>query len=293
MIPDSDDAWEVSPALIYASAGFVASLPDYLGMGTGPGPHPYMDVPSETSATLDMLRAARQFADQHQRRLARSVLITGFSQGAFPALGLAHVLGSGADPWFRVGAVAPISGPYHWSRWVHDVLAGLGTIDAKSATVYLAYLSVAWNRLHQLYASPSDWYQRPFDVDIETKMDGNHPVQEIIGFLPGSPEELLTTSAIAALEAPSGRLASAFAVIDHTCQFAATAPVRLFAAGGDPDVPIANSQECRGQLAARGAPVELVDVGQVDHLGSNVRGTANAVAWFIALRDRRVCSVDD
>src|SRR5262249_25441768 len=85
---DSDDTWEVSPALIYASAGFVASLPDYLGLCTGPGPHPFMDVPSETSATLDMLRAARQFADQHQRRLARSVLITGFSQGSFPALGL-------------------------------------------------------------------------------------------------------------------------------------------------------------------------------------------------------------
>jgi len=39
-----------SPSLTYASAGFAAVAPDYLGMGTGPGLHPWMDVPSETTA---------------------------------------------------------------------------------------------------------------------------------------------------------------------------------------------------------------------------------------------------
>jgi hypothetical protein len=291
--PTGDD-FVVAPVLAYASAGFVVSAPDYLGMGTGPGSHPYMDVPSETTASLDMLRAARQFTEQQQRRLGRRVLITGFSQGAFPALGLSHEIGRGADPWFRVAAVAPISAPYHWSQWVKDTITHNNDVDPKVATVYLAYLSVAWNRIHQLYAAPSDWYQTLYADGVDQMMDGSHSPLEILQFLPGRPEDLFTTTpAIAAFSRPSGRLAAAFDVVDHTCDFTAVAPVRMFAASGDPDVAIDFSRQCRAQLAARGSRVELVDVGDTDHLGSNMAATGQILAWFTALRDRRECSADD
>ena len=56
------DGWAVAPALTYASAGFAAVAPDYLGMGLGPGPHPFLDVTTEASASLDLLRAARTVA---------------------------------------------------------------------------------------------------------------------------------------------------------------------------------------------------------------------------------------
>ena len=38
-------------------------------------------------------------------------------QGASAALGLARALQSGADPWFRAAAVAPISGAYDFRHW--------------------------------------------------------------------------------------------------------------------------------------------------------------------------------
>jgi hypothetical protein len=287
------DDFLIVPALAYASAGFVVSEPDYLGMGTGLGLHPYMDVPSETTATLDMLRAARQFSEQHNRRLGHRVLVTGFSQGAFPALGLARELGRGGDAWFRVGAVAPISAPYHWSQWVHDTVTGANAVDSKVATVYLAYLSVAWNRLHRLYATPSEWYQPLYANGVDAIMDGSHEPLEILQFLPGSPSDLFTSDAIAAFTSPRGRLADAFDVVNHTCDFSAAAPVRLFAASGDPDVAIDFSRQCRTQLAARGSRAELVDVGDIDHIGSNIAATAQVLAWFSALRDRRECSADD
>jgi hypothetical protein len=59
------------------------------------------------------------------------------------------------------------------------------------------------------------------------------------------------------------------------------------------DVPIAFSRECRAQLAAHGSRVELVDVGDLDHNGSNIAATAEALAWFTRLRDQRVCAADD
>lgn len=48
----SPAGFEPGPAYTYASAGFAVSDPDYLGLGTGPGLHPWMDVPSETTASL-------------------------------------------------------------------------------------------------------------------------------------------------------------------------------------------------------------------------------------------------
>jgi hypothetical protein len=281
---DSDDTWEVSPALIYASAGFVASLPDYLGMGTGPGLHPFMDVPSEASATLDMLRAARELVEDGERTLAREVFVTGFSQGAFPALAAARELAR--DPYFRVGAVAPISGPYHWSRWVRNTIDGnsrASQLDPVSATVYLAYFSVAWNRLHHLYSDPSSWYQV---ASVDDLMDGDHTPLEIVTALPHDPTKLFTDAAVAAFDHSHGSLAAAFGVIDHTCASRIPARVRLFAAHDDPDIEIDYSEDCRAELASHGTEAEVVDVGSTDHLGSNLLATPQILAWFLALRDR-------
>src|SRR5205814_2099061 len=148
-------------------------------------------------------------------------------------------------------------------------------------------LSVAWNRLHALYRTPSDWYQPLYADGVDAIMDGSHEPPEILQFLPGSPSDLFLSSALAAFSEPSGALAAAFEVVDRTCDFTAAAPVRLFAASGDPDVAIDYSRQCRSQLAARGSRVELVDVGNTDHIGSNIASTAQVLAWFTALRDRR------
>lgn len=108
----SPTGFEPGPAYTYASAGFAVSDPDYLGLGTGPGLYPWMDVPSETTAALDMLHASRAYVTSHGGALRRPVLISGFSQGASAGLGLGRALQDGADSWFRLGALAPISGAY-------------------------------------------------------------------------------------------------------------------------------------------------------------------------------------
>ena len=54
--------FEPGPAYTYASAGFAVSDPDYLGLGTGPGLHPWMDVPSETTAHVCSMPAPTKTA---------------------------------------------------------------------------------------------------------------------------------------------------------------------------------------------------------------------------------------
>ena len=49
-------------AFAFATAGYAVVAPDYLGLGLGPGTHPYDDVPSTVTASLDAMRATHTLA---------------------------------------------------------------------------------------------------------------------------------------------------------------------------------------------------------------------------------------
>jgi hypothetical protein len=279
----SDDVFLIGPALTFASAGFAAVAPDYVGLGVGPGPHPWMDVPSETTASLDLLRAARTFAGREGRRLDSDVYASGFSQGASAALGLARALQSGADPYFRAAAVAPISGAYDFR---HAAIPSLFTPEVHPvlASAYTTYLLVAFDRLHDIYPYPGYVFRSPY-VDLPNLFDGTHTGMEVLTALPPTIDDLLTPRGKALLLHPTGRFADALAELDSVCtDWAPRMPVRLYYSPGDEEAVNANTEHCHATL---GAPT--VDLG-VDtdyngfvHEGSEVLGVPEVTRWFTAL----------
>ncbi|MFG2431722.1 lipase [Streptomyces sp. NPDC048590] len=279
-----------APAVAHAAAGAAGVAPDYLGMGTGPGPHPWMDVPSETTASLDMLRAARAFVPRTGHVLERDVMVTGFSQGASAALGLGRALEAGEDRWFRLGALAPVSGAYDFGGTELPALFA-GDVEAKSGVVYAAYTLVAFNRLHRVYADPGEVFEARYASHIEALFDGTHTGAEVMQGTPGSLDELLTERGRRMLEHPTGRLADALRTTDAVCtDWVPEALVRLYMASGDEQAVTANTERCRAALAGNGVYAPVVDVGPVDHqgsrhVGSNVAATPLIVRWFAELRD--------
>ena len=280
------DVWGSAPAITYASAGFAAVAPDYLGLGVGPGTHPWMDVPSETTASLDMLRAARRLVARTGRELRREVLVTGFSQGASAAMGLARALQAGADHRFQLAAVAPISGAYDLRHAEVPALLNVnGQLDPKAGVIYLAYLLIAWNRLHHLYDSPAEVFQPPFDNTIEQLFDTQHTGQQVVIGTPDDIGQLLTPHAFQMLRHPTGPLAAAFRIADSTCtNWTPRAPIRLYMATADEQAANANSYHCQAALRSHGTDAPIVSVGDVGHLDSNRLGTAAVVRWFLQLR---------
>ncbi|MFC0041338.1 hypothetical protein [Actinomadura rayongensis] len=281
----TDDGFAPAPALTYGAAGFAAAEPDYLGLGLGPGVHPWMDVPSEVTASVDMLRAARAFTRHRGRELDRKVMVTGFSQGASAATALGRALQNGSDPWFRLGALAPVSGGYAFRTAEIPALLG-GEVEPKSGTLYAAYLLVAFNRLHHLYDSPAQVFKAPYDETIEQLFDGTHTGEELFNGTPGTISDLLTPDGLQLLKNPPERFAAALRVLDGTCTWTPKAPTRLYFSRNDEQAVNANSTTCRTQL---GKQVPLIDLGTETyqgsrHLGSNVAGTAAIVRWFLTLK---------
>ncbi|MDH6551631.1 alpha/beta hydrolase [Streptomyces sp. SAI-041] len=271
------------PSYVHASAGRAVAAPDYLGLGEGPGPHPYLDTASSVTASVDMLRAARTAAQRLGRPLTGAVYATGFSQGGQVAMALGKALEAGADRHFRLTALAPVSGPYDLEGTEMPALFD-GRVNDTSGVLYISYWLVAQNRLHPLYKDPSEVFRKPYAGRVERLLDGSHEQEDVVRGLAPSVEQLLTPAFFERLRHPSGAVLDAMRAADHTCDWKPDVPVRLYAGTGDTDVPVGNTRTCARTLAGQGARVRVVELGAVDHFGSVLAAAPQVVRFFDGVR---------
>ncbi|MYS35033.1 MULTISPECIES: S9 family peptidase [unclassified Streptomyces] len=271
---------------LHASAGRAVAAPDYLGLGKGPGRHPYMDTTSAVSASLDMLRASRTAALRLDRPLTGDVYASGFSQGGQVAMALGKALQGGADRHFRLRALAPVSGPYDIEHAESPALFD-GRVSDTSGLFYMTYFLTAQNRLHPLWKDPSEAFREPYAGLVDGLFDSDHYEEEIIGALPANLRELLTDAYYRELQHPTGALLAAFRAQDGTCVWKPAVPVRLYSSSGDTDVPIANARHCAADLAHRGVRAPVVDQGDMSHNETYLTSGPQIVRWFDGLGARR------
>jgi hypothetical protein len=253
---------------LFAGQGLVGVAPDYLGLGLGPGRPPYVDTKTETTASADLLLAARAFSARHGVALERDVLVTGFSQGGRATLGLGRALSRGEAGPFRLGEIRAVAGPYDLLG--EELPAAFdGRLLPATATYYLAYLVTAWNRTVGLYGDPRDAFRSPYAKTVEGLFDGSHTDEEIVGGLPDSPEKLFTPAFLEKLQHPSGRYLRALQAADQICHdWTPRVPVHFYSGTKDTDVVAANADSCAASLRARGADVTVHSMGAVDHTGT-------------------------
>lgn len=251
-----DDGPDRTVALALAAAGNVVSAPDYLGLGTGPGRHPYLDHASAAEVSLDALRAVRTLPDLPD--LDPAVRAGGFSQGGPVTMALGRLLQDGVEPALRLGGLAPVAGPFD-VRGTLDVAADGGV---ENSTAYLAYLTVAWGWRHDLWTDPAQVFRGEYATSVPAMLDGEHPGREVQSTLPATLEELFTDTWLATLRDPDGPLRAALDEASTTCDWTPTVPVLIYRGTADGDVPPVNADLC---AAATGGRAEVVDVGPVDH----------------------------
>ncbi|PXX68681.1 hypothetical protein DFR70_102365 [Nocardia tenerifensis] len=263
--------------IMFAAAGYAAVAPDYLGLGDGPGSHPYTHAPTEVSASADLLFAAKSMAAQQYRELDRDVLVTGFSQGGHAAMAFGKALQADEVPGFGLAALAPVSGPYA----LRDVEtpAGLdGRVAPGPAVFYFAYWLTAMNRIYHLYDNPAEAFQEPYADKIEGLFDGTRNELTIATSLPITPDLLLTPRFVALAKDPTGAALRAMTDSDGTCDWTPRVPVRLYAATADRNVPYANAEHCLRDLHSANATLQ--NLGELDHTASGRVAIPQVLAWF-------------
>ncbi|TDU91544.1 hypothetical protein EV138_5152 [Kribbella voronezhensis] len=265
---------------MFAGAGMAGIAPDYLGLGLGPGRPPYLDLTSEKTSSVDLLRAASGFAVRHGVVFRKDVAVTGFSQGGRATLAFGRALQSGAAGSFRLGALAPVAGPYDILGTEFPAVFN-GQVDGAAAAGYLAYLVTAWKSTIGLYDDPEKVFQPQYAQIVEGLLDGTHPFEEIAGKLPDSPDKLFLPAFLAELKHPTGIFARTLREGDRICtDWTPRVPVTMYTGTLDRDVVPANADSCAAALRSRGAHVTIRSMGPVNHSGTALAAYPEIVRAF-------------
>ncbi len=248
---------EQAVGLAFAADGYVAALPDLLGLGDSPGLHPYVHAASSASAAIDMLRAATDFAAAHEIDLSGQLFLTGYSQGGYTAMAAHRELEANHRDEFQLTASAPMAGPYDLS----GVMAATFT-ERKThpSPFYLPYTVLAYNDVYGLFDSPSEMFAAPYDALLPPLFDGTHGGGEINDVMPEIPIDIFTPAFVAAFQDDSNHPLRLRLRENDVYDWTPQAPMQLYHCAQDQHVPPENTQVALQRFQQRGAAkVEFID----------------------------------
>lgn len=276
-------AGEFTGVELFASAGYVALMPDYLGYGESSWIfHPYYDSEHSARAVTDMILAAGEFADKEGIVLDGRVFLAGYSEGGYTTMAAAHAMENGALTDYALTAVAAGAGGYDLPHMLDALLEG-GTYDSPA---YIAFLIMAYNETYGWNRPLTDFFTEEYAMVLEQRLTGAYGDGAINPFLTNNLHELLSPEFLSGLEDPEGETEFKDALeMNAVSTWKATVPIRLYHGTEDAVVPYSNSEvTLESMIAAGSAQVSLISIPGGTHGNSLLPMLALAVPWFEELR---------
>jgi hypothetical protein len=275
---------EIIVGYYLAATGYVGVLPDYLGLGDSPGMHPYIHSASEASASVDMLRAAREFCAQQGLALNGQIFLTGYSQGGHACMATHKLIQDEFLDEFSVTASAPCSGPYDVSGVQALVIT---SPDPYPAPYYLPYILLAYGYVYPgLYDDIAQVFKEPWATELPPLFMGNNGSGPVDAIMPNVPSQILTDSILNAYETDPDHPFRLALRDNDLYDWSPQAPVRMFYCEGDSHVSYQNSIVALQSFQANGAPqVNAQSAGaSLDHGDCAFPALFSAKLWFDQLR---------
>jgi pimeloyl-ACP methyl ester carboxylesterase len=276
---------EVTLGVAFATTGYAAAVPDYLGLGDSPGFHSYHHARSEATACIDLLRAVKTLCATNGFPLSDRLFLCGYSQGGHATMALLRELEAYHTNEFTVTACAPMAGAYD--------LSGVTTTNFLSGNpqpnpYYFLYLLAAYQEVYHLAQTLADLLDSSsnYDKTLPPLLDGNTSGSQINRAMPLDPVQILKPEYLTAFRAnPRHPLRLALEEND-LFRWVPHAPMRLYHCAADQDVVIANSEVALASFHSLGATqVELIDPAPTqDHGGCVEPSLVQVKAWFDSLR---------
>jgi pimeloyl-ACP methyl ester carboxylesterase len=252
---------------IFASAGYITFLPDYLGYGISEDQlHPYQIESSLAETSFDMLLAGLEFIENRNLTdIAQPVNLIGYSEGAYASLALAKLIEENS-PVVDIGLISMGAPIFDITSTLDDIISNpTATRECVPCYGYFLYT------YHQLYEFPrplSDYFNAPYDQLIsEGLFNGEQSAQEVSESLPVSVSELFTDQFIQRyLDGEETELEQA--LTENDLLYVPEADVLLVHGNADTVAPIFNSDdfEQRALDAGKTNYTYIVEEG-VNHTG--------------------------
>lgn len=265
---------------IASEKAVVACVPDYLGLGSGDGLHLYLNPTEEANSVRDILRAARKLVKQKNiAQLNGQIFLFGYSQGGHATMAAQRQIEKENKQEFKLTASAPMAGPYALSRTSQaDIM--LDSVFYPNP-FYLPYLAVSLFKSFPLYDSYSQIFKAPYDERIPIAIDGYHSTSYANSQFPYYISNIIIDSVrIAIKNDPNHPIRLAAKQYDLVDDWTPTTPMKLFHCRGDDNVFFDNAVYADSVFRARGANIELIDLGDADHQDCAPTALIFAKLWF-------------
>ena len=275
---------------VFSAGGYFVCMPDYIGMGDSPGFHPYVHAKSEATASVDMVRAAREYLSTTNFVDNNELFLTGYSQGGHACMATTKFINDeNLQSEFNIVASAPCSGPYDLSGIMADTIIAPSPYSNPGYIVYLlASYQLAYGNI---FNSWSDVLYPPYDTIVPPFFSGNNTTLDmglLNSLIPNQMSLLIRDTCLNNFINDSINKNHPWwrALIDNdNYDWLPLKPLRMYYCTADEQVAYTNALNAENSMINNGAlDVQAINMGNNDHGGCILPALSSAFNWFQNLK---------
>ena len=273
----ADGSEAASFGALFGSMGYIISYPDYIGYGASKDlPHPYEHRESLASASLDMLRAAKEFLkEQTAAKWDEKLYIAGYSEGGYATMSLHKMIEEKASSEFDLRASSCGAGAYDKTAFMKYIVNN-ETHKISSYNALYLWVLLTYDRIYKLDRPTSYYFKEPFAKSIADN--------GIKAPITGSFDAILNESFKKDLnDGKDTGFTNAIADND-VYNWKPKAPLQLYHGTSDQLVFYFNSEKAFNTMKGLGANVQLIPVPGGDHASSITPYLIGTLAFFTSTK---------
>ena len=247
---------------LFSSAGYIVALPDYIGYGASASlPHTYEHRVGLATASLDMLRASREFLEQNKTNWDKRLYITGYSEGGYATMSLFKKMQDEVPTEFNLKAVSCGAGAYDKTSFMKSVVNNATTTEPANTSLYI-WVLLTYDRIYGLNRPMTYYFKEPYATQIQTQRENIRLNVSLNQVFTDAFKQAVTSGSDAAFVK---------AVADNDVfDWKPTVPLQLYHGTDDQLVPFFNSQNAYDAMKKRGTVnITLIPIQGADHTSGN------------------------
>lgn len=260
-------------ASVLATLGYIVAAPDYIGYGSTKNlPHTYEHREGLATASLDMLRAAKEFITRESVKWNTNVYLGGYSEGGYATLALQKKMEEEAPNEFKLKASSCGAGAYNKSLSFKTIATTASSGDPTHNASYI-WVLLTYDSIYKLNRTMTSYFKEPYASQIQ-KDKQNVRIQ-------GSFNSIISDALKQSL-ADNSDTALMNAVKDNDIfDWKPKTPTMLTHGTADTYVPFFNTQSTYDAMVKRGAAnVKLNSVTNGTHGSTIERYLLDTIGFF-------------
>ena len=271
--PSQDEGLGI--AAVFAGGGYLCLIPDYIGFGVSAEVHSYLHAETTTRAVIDFLKIGSEICTLLTGDKVNNLFLVGISQGGHATAAVHRYIERNHVDGLHLKATSSIVGAYNL-REVSIPFA----IENKSV-FYLGYLA---NSYCHIYKKPlNSIVLVPYDSVVPRLFDGNHSYEQIVSQLPKTADSLYRKEILEDFISGNHDWFTDRLAENQTFDWKPNALFRIYYGSKDRDVSPQDAIKAFEHMKQLGGNVELVGLGELNHLQSAFAALPKTRVFFDSL----------